>query len=112
MPEPQQAAAPVKAAASAEPVKPAEPATAAPPTHVPNEIADAVAVQIAQVLALPVERINHSRPLNKMGMDSLMAVELRNRIEREFKVKVPIVALLSGGTVTSLAQAVADGSVS
>lgn len=100
-------------------VREPEPEPAAPPVKTPTgaapdttDVADELAAQIAQVLGLPAERINHSRPLNKMGMDSLMAVELRNRIEREFKVKVPIVGLLKDGTVASLARAVADGRAS
>ncbi|MFD3625186.1 acyl carrier protein, partial [Streptomyces sp. NPDC058698] len=53
------------------------------------------------------ERVNTNRPLNRLGMDSLMAVELRNRIERRYQVKLPMVQLLKDGTITTVAQALA-----
>lgn len=64
--------------------------------------------QAAVVLGLRGERVHSARPLNKMGMDSLMAVELRSRIEREYRVKLPMVQLLKGGTITSVAQAIVN----
>jgi acyl carrier protein len=63
---------------------------------------------VAEVLGLPPGRASRSRPLSKMGMDSLMAVELRNRIEREFRIRVPIVTLLNDGSIDAVAQAIAE----
>ncbi|MYR45019.1 acyl carrier protein, partial [Streptomyces sp. SID5910] len=54
------------------------------------------------------ERVNINRPLNRLGMDSLMAVELRNRVERRYQVKLPMVQLLKDGTITTVAQALAN----
>jgi acyl carrier protein len=71
-----------------------------------DRLHEQLVAHVATVLGLRADRINPNRPLNKMGMDSLMAVELRNRVERELKVKVPVVHLLNGGTVTSLAETV------
>lgn len=64
--------------------------------------------QAAEVLGLRPERVNANRPLNRMGMDSLMAVELRNRIQRQFRTELPIVQILNGGTLTAVAEAIAS----
>ncbi|MGW2125699.1 acyl carrier protein, partial [Streptomyces sp. NPDC001758] len=63
--------------------------------------------EVAVVMGLRAERVNVSRPLNRLGMDSLMVVELRNRIERRYQIKLPMVQLLKDGTVTTVAQALA-----
>lgn len=96
-----------------EPAAPAQTAaTTSPPargmTLDPESAMAFLRVQTAEVLGLRPERVNVNRPLNRMGMDSLMAVELRNRIEREFRTAVPIVKILKDGTLTAIAQVLAE----
>lgn len=62
----------------------------------------------AAILGLKPERVNASRPLNRMGMDSMMAVQLRNDIDRQLRVRLPMVKILRDSSVESLAQAIAD----
>ncbi|MDX2702057.1 SDR family NAD(P)-dependent oxidoreductase [Streptomyces sp. PA03-6a] len=62
----------------------------------------------AAILGVKQERLIASRPLNKMGMDSMMAVQLRNDIDRHLKVRLPMVRILRDSSVDSLAQAIAD----
>jgi NAD(P)-dependent dehydrogenase (short-subunit alcohol dehydrogenase family)/acyl carrier protein len=51
--------------------------------------------RVASILRCDPSRIATTRPLTAMGMDSLMAVELRNRIERDLGIRVPIVDLFT-----------------
>ncbi|MFI0942731.1 type I polyketide synthase [Streptomyces sp. NPDC021020] len=74
----------------------------------PEAVMAFLRAQTAEVLGLRPERVNVNRPLNRMGMDSLMAVELRNRVEREFRTQVPIVKILKDGTLTAIAEALAE----
>jgi natural product biosynthesis luciferase-like monooxygenase protein len=59
--------------------------------------------QVAGVLRIPVARLDIQRPLTTLGLDSLMAIELKNRIEREVKVRVPIVTFLQGFSIAQFA---------
>jgi acyl carrier protein len=45
--------------------------------------------QIAQVMRLPADRIHSTTPLQALGMDSLMALELRNRLELSLALTLP-----------------------
>jgi acyl carrier protein len=45
--------------------------------------------QIGQVMRLPADRINSTTPLQTLGMDSLMALELRNRLEMSLSLTLP-----------------------
>ncbi|WP_218005066.1 type I polyketide synthase [Actinomadura macra] len=72
------------------------------------QVEDLFVERVAEVLGLKAERINIRRPLNKMGLDSLMAVELRNRLERDLGVKIPIVSILKGGSIASVAATIRD----
>ena len=61
--------------------------------------------KLAQVLGLPdAHAINVEQGLFDLGLDSLMAVELRNWIEGELRVNLPIVELMQGPTVTRVAE--------
>ncbi|WP_239405617.1 type I polyketide synthase [Frankia sp. Cj3] len=53
--------------------------------------------------------IGRDAQLEELAMSSLMIVELKNQIERDFLVTVPLQALLAGGTVEDIAQRLAGG---
>ena len=68
-------------------------------------VRDLLLRQIAGVLRLP--DVNGNRPLTDLGIDSLMAIELRNEIQRSLGVVVPMVTFLDGSTGDSLAAWIA-----
>jgi acyl carrier protein len=64
--------------------------------------------QLARVLQLPAGSIDTLKPLNNFGFDSLMALELLNRIETDLKVSIPMAQLLQGRTVAHLTGLLLD----
>jgi acyl transferase domain-containing protein/acyl carrier protein len=58
---------------------------------------------VARVLGLPASRLDVRQPLSNLGLDSLMAVELKNRIAVDLGVNVPMVTFLSGPSVEQAA---------
>jgi aryl carrier-like protein len=63
--------------------------------------------KVARVLGTAPDRLDGDRPLLQLGIDSLMAVELRNWIEGELQVDLPIVDLMRSPSVSGLAQLLA-----
>jgi acyl carrier protein len=66
-----------------------------------------VAEEAATILRLPAIGIDPLRPLSEMGMDSLMAVELRLSLEGRLRIDLPLVSLAEGTSVASIAQRLA-----
>jgi acyl transferase domain-containing protein/acyl-CoA synthetase (AMP-forming)/AMP-acid ligase II/acyl carrier protein len=64
--------------------------------------------QAARVLRLAAAALDVEQPLNNVGIDSLMAIELKNRIEADLGVTVPMVKFLEGPSVRDLAGYVAE----
>lgn len=58
----------------------------------------------AKILRVPEERLGLKVSLLRFGLDSLMAVELKNRIENDFAVNIPAARLLQGPSVAELAE--------
>lgn len=57
---------------------------------------------VSDVLRLKFALVNPSNSLNELGLDSLLAIELRARIQRELKVALPVVTLLGADTIKDL----------
>ncbi|GAA4432145.1 aminotransferase class I/II-fold pyridoxal phosphate-dependent enzyme [Bremerella cremea] len=70
-------------------------------------ISDYVADQAAKTLGIAASQIDRAKPLAEMGLDSLMGIELKNAIEAELDVDIPVEEFSQDTTVTSLATAVA-----
>ncbi|WP_455360265.1 SDR family NAD(P)-dependent oxidoreductase [Streptomyces sp. SYSU K21746] len=62
--------------------------------------------QIATVVKLPVERVQGGLRLNRLGIDSLMAVQLRNRITEDLGTTLPIAVFMQRRTVGQVAELV------
>jgi len=62
--------------------------------------------QVAGVFGLAEEKVSRTVRLNELGLDSLMTLELTNRVERELGVRIPMGSLLSGPTIVELARSV------
>ncbi|MBS1801529.1 MAG: type I polyketide synthase [Acidobacteria bacterium] len=58
--------------------------------------------QVAAVLRLDVERVPLDKPMRSLGLDSLMALELRNRLERELHLKLSATLVWNYPTVTAV----------
>ena len=61
-------------------------------------VADLLSHQLAQVLRTPVHTLDPDQPLSELGIDSLMTVELVNRIETELGVTIPVSSVLQRPT--------------
>jgi NAD(P)-dependent dehydrogenase (short-subunit alcohol dehydrogenase family)/acyl carrier protein len=65
-------------------------------------LTDKLQAEAARVLRLPPAELDVTRPLNQFGLDSLMALELKNRMQSQWGITVPLVSILSGPSVTGL----------
>ena len=64
----------------------------------------------SSLLMIPVETIDPSKSISKYGMDSLVAVEMRTWLLREFEFALPIIELLSNISLQQLSEKVIRGS--
>jgi acyl carrier protein len=67
-------------------------------------LADRLREHAASVLRLPATKIDVDQPLITMGIDSLMAVELRSRVEKDVGVVIPLLQLVKGPSLSELAR--------
>jgi hypothetical protein len=73
-------------------------------------ICEAIASRLAKSLRVPLEDLDPSKPVNAYGVDSLIAVELRNFIFREIKADMSIFDILSSIPLTMLSSKIAANS--
>jgi NADPH:quinone reductase-like Zn-dependent oxidoreductase/NAD(P)-dependent dehydrogenase (short-subunit alcohol dehydrogenase family)/acyl carrier protein len=67
-----------------------------------------VGEEAAKILRLPASGIEPLRPLSEIGMDSLMAVELRLALESRLRIDLPLMSLAEGTSVASIAARLAS----
>jgi len=75
---------------------------AAPPAERQRLVQAHLQKEVARVLGLAVSKLDVNQPLNTLGIDSLMAVELKNRIESDLRVAVPLIKVIQGPSVAEL----------
>ncbi|KAL2148132.1 hypothetical protein VTH82DRAFT_1800 [Thermothelomyces myriococcoides] len=66
--------------------------------------------RIASVLMMEPEELDITRSLAHYPLDSLVAIEIRNFITREFEANMQVLELLSSGSIQTLAKAVCSKS--
>jgi NADPH:quinone reductase-like Zn-dependent oxidoreductase/acyl carrier protein len=64
--------------------------------------------EVARVLGASAAKLDPDRPLNQMGFDSLMAVELKNHVDTDLALSLPTGALMEAPTINTIAAAVLD----
>jgi len=74
----------------------------APSAEHPALVQAAVASIVARVLHIRPDELRVDEPLRNLGLDSLMAVEIKNRLQVETGVNVPLVRFLEGASVAAL----------
>ncbi|QFY07530.1 acyltransferase domain-containing protein [Nonomuraea phyllanthi] len=80
---------------------------AADPDERAARISGFLRAELGRVLRLPAARVDTDRPLNALGLDSVMGLELQGRLEAALGVEVKVVKLLRGDTVTEVAAELA-----
>jgi len=90
------------------PAAPAAPQPTTTPAQSPDAQLGLLRAAAASVLRIPEGRVDPARPLSEQGLDSLMMIELRQQIEAQLGVDVPVAVLMKGPTLEQLAQRLAD----
>ncbi|KAI1114223.1 ketoacyl-synt-domain-containing protein [Nemania sp. NC0429] len=68
-------------------------------------VSDGLVSKLAAVMMMDVEDLDITRSLSHYPLDSLVAIEIRNFITREFEATLQVLELLSSGSIQTLAKA-------
>ncbi|KAI0015978.1 ketoacyl-synt-domain-containing protein [Xylariomycetidae sp. FL0641] len=69
-------------------------------------VCDGLVGKFAAVMMMELEDLDVTRSLSHYPLDSLVAIEIRNFITREFEATLQVLELLSSGSIQTLAKAV------
>lgn len=71
-------------------------------------VEDLIAAQVGAVLGTDASRLDKDTPLTNLGLDSLMAIELVNRIEEKLGTSMPMGSVLNGPNIRDLSLPVLE----
>ncbi|OKL61272.1 hypothetical protein UA08_03198 [Talaromyces atroroseus] len=73
-------------------------------SHYANNLPDGFSEKLGVILQLGDQAIDRDAPLNELGIDSLVAVEVRGWFLKELKVDIPVLKIIGGASPTELCQ--------
>ncbi|MEU6200231.1 type I polyketide synthase [Streptomyces sp. NPDC047061] len=79
-----------------------------PPEQLRERLREEVATQVAGEMQLPMASLDIRRSLVEQGLDSVMTIVVRRRLEKRFGLKLPATLLWHQPTVTAIAGHVAQ----
>ena len=79
---------------------------ATPAQERPEALRAYLQAEVARLLGFATERLDAKMPLSSLGFDSLMAVQLKNRIESDLGATVPMIQFLDGPSVEQLVPSI------
>ncbi|MGW8066576.1 beta-ketoacyl synthase N-terminal-like domain-containing protein [Streptomyces ziwulingensis] len=88
---------------------PPPPRHSAAPSPTASDLEHWLAAQVARVLDMPVDEVDPTQPLNRLGIDSLLAAELTTRLRREHHREITVPRLLKATGLRALAAELASG---
>ncbi len=66
-------------------------------------VRDFIQAELARIMSFEPDQLDVDQPLTAFGLDSLMALELKNNLESRLAFSLPMAKLLEGPSITSLA---------
>ena len=67
-----------------------------------NKLSNYLQDCVAQVLGMETDRIDLEQPLISLGVDSLMAMEIRNRVQTDLEIDIPITKFMEEVDIATL----------
>ena len=74
----------------------------------PPLIEQFISEQLSRVLRIDVDELDLHQSLGNLGIDSLMAVELRNHVQASLGIVIPVAQLLQDPSISQLAQGILE----
>lgn len=71
-------------------------------------LAEAITARLCKILSISAEELDVTQPLHVYGVDSLIAVEIRNWFQQVLKADVAVFEILGGATTSTLGRSVAE----
>jgi surfactin synthase thioesterase subunit/acyl carrier protein len=72
-------------------------------SHTQESLVNYLREQLARMAGFSPTKLDVLQPINKMGLDSILALELKNRVETDLKVKLPIISFFQGANIEQIA---------
>ncbi|ONI81662.1 type I polyketide synthase [Actinosynnema sp. ALI-1.44] len=72
------------------------------PAEIRRLTGDQLRYRVASVMGLRTDALADDMPLTSLGVDSLLAVRIRNALQHDFEITLPVAVVLRGATLTDL----------
>jgi acyl transferase domain-containing protein/thioesterase domain-containing protein/acyl carrier protein len=67
-------------------------------------VADYIRMELARIMGIEAASLEMNQPLSTFGLDSLLALELKNNLETRLDFTLPMAKLMEGPSIASLAE--------